>query len=136
MSREPPGRITSSYFLLRQRRWPFKQVSMLTSWMTAKRPDQTLPFRLYLFDTSVGVGLDHPPIFPSDGLRGLAISRHGSRPPAEHRPPVSSILTPFPPAWRGLPVRSPESQSPIGCCESPPSLRVFSSPYPPARLSV
>ncbi len=27
----------------------------------------------------------------------------------------------FFPAWPGLPVRCPESQSPIGCCESPPS---------------
>ncbi|KAF4118664.1 hypothetical protein G5714_000715 [Onychostoma macrolepis] len=39
------------------RRWPIKQVSTLTSWMTAKRPDQTLPFHLYLFDT---VSLDLP----------------------------------------------------------------------------
>ncbi|KAF4113655.1 hypothetical protein G5714_006200 [Onychostoma macrolepis] len=133
---------------------------MLTSWMTAKCPDQTLPFRLYLFDTWVLCSLRasarasqpdnlpfHPAVgetdpvrlseywppvkrqcrswpptyFLSDGQRGLAISRYGSRPPAEHRPPVSSILAPFPPAWRGLPVRCPESQSPIGCCESPPS---------------
>ncbi len=55
---------------------------------------------------------------PSDGRRGPAISRCGSRPPAEHRPTISSILTPFPPAWRGLPVRCPESRSPIGVCES------------------
>ncbi|KAF4111590.1 hypothetical protein G5714_008621 [Onychostoma macrolepis] len=40
-----------AFFLLRQRRWPIKQVSTPTSWMTAKRPDQTLPFRLYLFNT-------------------------------------------------------------------------------------
>ncbi|KAF4110160.1 hypothetical protein G5714_009412 [Onychostoma macrolepis] len=50
MSREPPGRSTSS-FPPTSAPLAFKQVSTLTSWMAAKRPDQLYLFRLYLFDT-------------------------------------------------------------------------------------
>ncbi len=56
----------------------------------------------------------HPPNFLSDGLRSSSA----------HRTSSNCLCYPHtfpPPAWRGLPIRCPESQSPIGCCESPPS---------------
>ncbi len=61
--------------------------------------------------------------------------RCGPRPPAEHHSTVSAILKPFPPAWRGLPVRCPKSYNlPSDAARAPP-VPGFSSPYSSARLS-
>ncbi len=62
--------------------------------------------------------------------------RCGPHPPAEHHWTVSAILKPFPPAWRGLPVRCPKSYNlPSDAARAPP-VPGFSSPYSPRRLSV
>ncbi|KAF4100700.1 hypothetical protein G5714_018896 [Onychostoma macrolepis] len=108
----------------------FKQVSTLTSWMAAKRPDQLYLFRLYLFDT---VSLD----LPSNAER-----RCRSRPPTyfsvrrattpSHQPPWVSpaCRTPstclfYPHTFSprlARPTRpiSPESQSPSDAARALP----------------
>ncbi len=84
---------------------------------------------------SVGVSLSHPPIFSV--RRAMRPSRRcGPRLPAEHHSTVSAILKPFPPAWRGIPVRCPKSYNlPSDAARAPP-VPGFSSPYSSARLSV
>ncbi|KAF4119101.1 hypothetical protein G5714_001152 [Onychostoma macrolepis] len=85
--------------------------------------------KAYPSNTSVGVGLGHPPIFPFDGRRRLAISRHGSRPPANtvHLSLLSSHL--FPRLARPTRPISPESQSPSDAARAlPVSGFLFSLP--------
>ncbi len=79
-------------FLLRQRSQPIKQVSTPTSWMTAKHPDQTLPFRLHLSDT---VSLDLPLV-------------------AGESTPGQTILPFLVPHWRRLPVQHSGYCAPVG----------------------
>ncbi len=68
---------------------------------------------------SASVSVTHL-FFPSDGRRGLAVAC-GPHPPAEHHWTVSAILKPFPPAWRGLPVRCPKSYNlPSDAARAPP----------------
>ncbi|KAF4099851.1 hypothetical protein G5714_019977 [Onychostoma macrolepis] len=97
---KPPSNATYS---VGQRRWPFKQLSTLTSWMSAKRPDQPLPFHLYLFDI---VSLDLP-------------SNAGERIPGQ-------ITLPFQvPRWRRLLVRHCGYCAPVGRRQKPPSQTTY-----------